>query len=96
MQATFEQVLCRMASTNLGMTTEEYKELREKESLDDTIKCLQQTAIDKNIPLYDITLLQDSLRHDNRMATNKHKEWKPPQVRLKPISTLYSAAKSTF
>lgn len=89
MQATFEQVLCRMASTNLGMTTEEYKELREKETLDDTIKCLQQRAIDKNIPLYDITLLQDSLRHDNRMATNKHKEWKPPQVRLKPISTLY-------
>ena len=78
------------------MTTEEYKELREKETLDDTIKCLQQTAINKNIPLYDITLLQDSLRHDNRMATNKHKEWKPPQVSLKPISILCLAVKSTF
>lgn len=78
-------MLCRLASTNLGMTTEEYKAMREKETLVDTMKCLQQIAIDKSIPLYDITLLQDSLRHDNRMATNKHREWKPPQVSLKSL-----------
>lgn len=65
------------------MTTEEYKAIREKETLVDTMKCLQQIAIDKNIPLYDIAVLQDSLRHDNRMATIKHKEWKPPQVSQK-------------
>lgn len=68
------------------MTTDEYKALREKETLENTIKCLQQRAIDNNIPLYNITLLQDSLRHDHGMATTKHREWKPPQVSLKPIS----------
>lgn len=74
-------MLSKLATTNLKMTTDEYKALRETETLENTIAFLQQRATDENVPLYDITLLQDSLRHDNMMATRKHKEWKPPQVR---------------
>ena len=62
------------------MTTDEYKALRERETLANTIAFLQQKAANENIPLLDITLLQDSLRHDNKIATQKHREWKPPQV----------------
>ena len=82
-QATFEQVLSKIATTNLKMTTNEYKALRESETLENTMAFLQQRAADENIPLYDITLLQESLRHDNKMATQKHRQWKQPQVRFR-------------
>jgi len=70
------------------MTTHDYKALRERETLDDTIAFLQQRAADENIPIYDITLLQESLRHDNMVATQKHREWKPPQVRFSKHTTV--------
>ena len=81
-QATFEQVLSKLATTNLKMATHEYKALRESETLENTMAFLQQRAADGNIPIYDIALLKDSLRHDNTMSSLKHREWKPPQVRV--------------
>lgn len=83
LQATFEQVLSKLATTNLKMAPNEYKALRESETRENTMAFLQQRAADENIPLYDITQLQDSLRHDNKMATQKHRQWKPPQVRFR-------------
>ena len=85
LQATFEQVLYKMATTNLKMTADEYKELREKEALESTMTLLQRRAAAENIPLYDIRALRDSLRHDNKMATSKHREWKAPQVRFENV-----------
>ena len=85
LQATFEQVLYKMATTNLKMTADEYKELREKEALESTMTLLQKRAAAENIPLYDIRALRDSLHHDNKMATNKHREWKAPQVRFENV-----------
>ena len=73
-------MLSKLATTNLTMTAQEYKNLRERETLESTIAFLQNRAADHNIPIYDITSLRDSVHHDNMMATRKHKEWKPPQV----------------
>ena len=75
-----------MAVNSLSMSTEEYKHLREGETLDNTMQCLQQIALDKRIPLHDLRELRASVSHDNHVATQKHREWKPPQVRCEAKS----------
>jgi hypothetical protein len=81
LQATFEQVLSKLAVLTLKMTTEEYERKRKTMSQDEIMVFLQNRAEQLDLPLYEIRKLKESLYQDNQLATRKHREWKPGAVR---------------
>ena len=87
-QETFEQVLVRLASQILKLTSEEYTKTRENMTQEETITFLQNRAQQLNITLYDIKELKKSLEQDNYLATHKHFEWKPAAVRFSILLSL--------
>ncbi|XP_031568280.1 uncharacterized protein LOC116302983 isoform X2 [Actinia tenebrosa] len=91
-QATFEQVLSKLASQTLNIPPEEYEKQRKRKTQNQTIEFLQNKARELDIPLYDIRRLKEALHQDNQLATRKHREWKPGAVHYKgPIAFLKSA-----
>lgn len=79
-QATFEQVLSKLASQTLNIPPEEYEKARKRKTQNQTIEFLQDKAQELDIPLYDIRRLKEALHQDNQLATRKHREWKPGAV----------------
>ncbi len=72
--------LCRIATTQLNMTRDEFDEMADSMVIDDVAQILNERAerLELNIP--DMQRILQSTFDDQKMATKYHMEWIPPMV----------------
>ncbi len=72
--------LCRIATTQLNMTRDEFDEMADSMVIDGVAQILNERAERLELNLPDMQRILQSTFDDQKMATKYHMEWIPPMV----------------
>ena len=70
-----------MATDYLKMESNEYKQLRERNTQDWMIDELQRRCSEKGLATYNLRTLREALLRNLSISNRTHQEWQPPKVR---------------